>query len=691
MRYVIEHEVPGRLRLTFADHLGASDALALEASLSSWTGVERVRSYPRIRSVAIWYRDALARTALLDRLNELSRVQLDAVRAQAPTALAPAVPSAARSIIRLVGNHLIRRWLLPPALRAVWAGLHYLGFLRAGLTSLMRHRLDVPVLDATAIGLSFVKRDPKTAASTMFLLDLGEVLEDATRERSEHELIRSLMTIPQNARRLEDGEEVTVPAQSLRAGDLVVARTGMPVCVDGVVVRGAAMVNQAALTGEPLAVERMAGDDVFAGTAVEEGEIVIRVGAEPASTKLRSIVNLVEASEQLKSEIQTRREHLADRFVPWNFLLAGLVAATTKSLAKTSAALMVDYSCALRLTSSISVLAAMSQSAHEGMAVKGAKHFEAIAAADTIVFDKTGTLTEATPRVARVLALVPDWTEDEVLRTSACLEEHFPHPVARAVVAAAAARGLEHRERHAEVAYIVAHGIASALDGKRIVIGSRHFVMEDEHVEVAPEAEARINGNLEGLSPLYLAQDGKLVGVLGIEDPLKAGVPEAIAALRSQGIGHIIMLTGDNERTAARIAAEAGITEYRADLLPEDKHAYVEALVARGQRVVMVGDGVNDAPALSAADVGIAMDTGTAIAQEVADVTLAAGGLDAIVRLHALSRSLMGRLDRSFAAVMGINSALLAAGIVGIIRPQTSALLHNGTTIALAAESARRL
>ena len=687
MRYVIEHEVPGRLRLTFADHLDASDALALETSLSSWTGVERVRSYPRIRSVAIWYRDALARTALLDRLNELSRVQLDAARAQAPTALAPAVPSAARSIIRLVGNHLIRRWLLPPALRAVWAGLHYLGFLRAGLTSLMRHRLDVPVLDATAIGLSFVKRDPKTAASTMFLLDLGEVLEDATRERSEHELIRSLMAIPQNARRLEDGEEVTVPAQSLRAGDLVVARDGMPVCVDGVVVHGAAMVNQAALTGEPLAVERMAGDDVFAGTAVEEGEIVIRVGAEPASTKLRSIVNLVEASEQLKSEIQTRREHLADRFVPWNFLLAGLVAATTKSLAKTSAALMVDYSCALRLTSSISVLAAMSQSAHEGMAVKGAKHFEAIAAADTIVFDKTGTLTEATPRVARVLALVPDWTEDEVLRTSACLEEHFPHPVARAVVAAAAARGLEHRERHAEVAYIVAHGIASALDGKRIVIGSRHFVMEDEHVEVAPEAEARI----DGLSPLYLAQDGKLVGVLGIEDPLKAGVPEAIAALRSQGIGHIIMLTGDNERTAARIAAEAGITEYQADLLPEDKHAYVEALVARGQRVVMVGDGVNDAPALSAADVGIAMGTGTAIAQEVADVTLAAGGLDAIVRLHALSRSLMGRLDRSFTAVMGINSALLAAGIVGIIRPQTSALLHNGTTIALAAESARRL
>ena len=659
--------------------------------LTSWAGVERVRVYPHIRSVAIWFRSELAKAALLGRLDALTPTQFDTARAQTSGTLAPVDMPVVRNIARLAGAHLLRRWFMPPALRTIWAAMHYLGFLRAGLASLARGKLDVPVLDASAIGLSFVKRDPKTAASTMFLLDLGDALEEATRAKSEHELIRSLMAIPQSARRLEDGDEVIVPAQNLRAGDLVVARTGMPVCVDGVVERGVALVNQAALTGEPLAVERTTGDDVFAGTAVEEGEIVIRVGAEPASTKLRSIVNLVEASEALKSEVQARRESLADRFVPWNFLLAGIVAATTRSLTKSSAALMVDYSCALKLTSSISVLAAMRQSAHEGMTVKGAKHFEAIAAADTIVFDKTGTLTEATPRVARVLTVAPDWTEDEVLRTSACLEEHFPHPVARAVVAAAAAHGLEHRERHAEVAYIVAHGIASELDGKRIVIGSRHFVMEDERIDVACGKQEFIERELEGLSPLYLAQDGKLVGAIGIEDPLKPGASEAVASLRAQGIRNIVMLTGDNERTAVRISAEAGITEFRANLLPEDKHAYVEELVRKGRRVIMVGDGVNDAPALSAADVGIAMGTGTAIAQEVADITLATGDLGAVVRLRELSCALMGRLDHSFAAIMGINSALLAAGIAGIIQPQTSALLHNGSTIALAAKSACRL
>ena len=688
MRYTIDHELPQRIRLTLSDRIPVSDAAALESMLASWAGVERVRVYPRIRSVAIWSRDEVAKTALLGRLDALTPGQLGSAGAQLSGALAPADTPVVRNIARLAGSYLMRRWFMPPALRTIWAGIHYLGFLRAGLASLARGRLDVPVLDASAIGLSFAKRDPKTAASTMFLLDLGDALEDATRAKSEQELIRSLMAIPQNARRLEDSEEVIVPAQSLRTGDLVVARTGMPVCVDGVVEHGFALVNQAALTGEPLAVERTVGDDVFAGTAVEEGEILIRVGAEPASTKLRSIVNLVEASEALRSEVRARRESLADRFVPWNFLLAGIVAATTRSLTKSSAALMVDYSCVLKLTSSISVLAAMRQSAQEGMTVKGAKHFEAIAAADTIVFDKTGTLTEATPRVARVLALDPHWTEDEVLRTSACLEEHFPHPVARAIVAAAAARSLEHRERHAEVAYIVAHGIASELDGKRIVIGSRHFVMEDERIDVSPEMEELVERELEGLSPLYLAQDGKLVGAIGIEDPLKPGASEAVADLRAQGIRHVIMLTGDNERTAARISAEAGITEFRADLLPEDKHAYVEELVRQGRHVIMVGDGVNDAPALSASDVGIAMGTGTAIAQEVADITLATGDLSTVVRLRELSRALMGRLDRSFAAIMGINSALLAAGIAGIIQPQTSALLHNGSTIALAAKSA---
>ena len=438
----------------------------------------------------------------------------------------------------------------------------------------------------------------------------------------------------------------------------------------------------AALTGEPLAVERGVGDNVFSGTAVEDGEIIVRVTADAGETKLRSIVALVEQAESFKSETQSRMEQLADRIVPWNFLLAGAVALTTRSLVKTSAALMVDYSCALKLTGSIAVLAAMSQSAQAGFTVKGSKHFEAMAAADTIVFDKTGTLTEATPNVACVLAL-DGWNRREVLRLAACLEEHFPHPVARAVVRAAAEKNLRHRERHADVEYLVAHGIASSLDGKRVVIGSEHFVVEDEGVSLTEEQKRRVADETEGLSPLYLAVDGELIGVIGIEDPLKAGVREAIADLRMLGFKRVVMLTGDGERTAARIADAAGVTEYRANLLPEDKYAFVERLKAEGSKVVMVGDGVNDAPALSLADVGIAMGQGTAVAKEVADITLTGGHLSALVTLRTLSAGLTARLNASFKEVIAINSALLAAGIGGLITPQTSSLLHNASTVAL--------
>ncbi|WP_288662262.1 heavy metal translocating P-type ATPase, partial [uncultured Eggerthella sp.] len=411
-------------------------------------------------------------------------------------------------------------------------------------------------------------------------------------------------------------------------------------------------------------------------------EIIVRVTADAGETKLRSIVALVEQAESFKSETQSRMEQLADRIVPWNFLLAGAVALTTRSLVKTSAALMVDYSCALKLTGSIAVLAAMSQSAQAGFTVKGSKHFEAMAAADTIVFDKTGTLTEATPNVACVLAL-DGWNRREVLRLAACLEEHFPHPVARAVVRAAAEKNLRHRERHADVEYLVAHGIASSLDGKRVVIGSEHFVVEDEGVSLTEEQKRRVADETEGLSPLYLAVDGELIGVIGIEDPLKAGVREAIADLRMLGFKRVVMLTGDGERTAARIADAAGVTEYRANLLPEDKYAFVERLKAEGSKVVMVGDGVNDAPALSLADVGIAMGQGTAVAKEVADITLTGGHLSALVTLRTLSAGLTARLNASFKEVIAINSALLAAGIGGLITPQTSSLLHNASTVAL--------
>ena len=682
MQYTIVSEIPGRIRVNLAGIVPDADAEPLRVALEKAPTIESARVYARIGSVALTYNaaDPAARDAALNWLGLVDAAAVDAARADCAGMVAPSTDALLLNIAELVGFHYARRWFLPAPIRAAWTVWSYRKFLAAGLRSLVNGRLDVPVLDAAAVGISFAKGDFLTAGSTMFLLNIGEALEDYTKARSQHELIYSLLAMPETARRIEAGEEVGVPASDLAEGDLIVVRTGMPVCVDGTVERGRAMVNQAALTGEPLAVERVEGDSVFAGTACEDGEIFVRVTSGAGNTKLRSIVSMVEQSEGLKSSVQGRRERLADAIVPWNFLLAGAVALTTRSLVKTSAALMVDYSCALKLTSSISVLAAMSQSARAGFTVKGSRHFEQLAAADTIVFDKTGTLTAATPQLADVLAFA-GWTQEEVLRFSACLEEHFPHPVARAVVHAAEARGLEHRERHAEVEYVVAHGIASSLDGKRVVIGSKHFVMEDEHVDVPASVAEKIDESARGLSTLYLAVNGELVGALLISDPIKPGVAEAIGTLRKLGFEHIVMLTGDNEAAAARIAADAGITEFAANLLPEDKHNYVAHLREQGRRVVMVGDGVNDSPSLSAADVGVAMGNGTAIAREVADVTLNRGDLCSLVALRRLSMELMERMDITFREVIGFNSTLLALGIAGAIAPQTSSLLHNTSTV----------
>lgn len=690
MQYTIVSEIPGRVRVRLAGNVPETDVEPLQAALEKSPAIASARVYPRIGSVALAYdaADASARDAALAWLGMLDAAAIDEARAGCAGALAPRADNLLMDIAELVGFHYMRRWFLPAPIRAAWTLWAYRKFLLAGLRSLTNGRLDVPVLDAAAVGISFVKGDFLTAGSTMFLLNIGEALESYTKARSQHELIYSLLAMPETARRIEGGAEVCVSATELAEGDLVVVRTGMPVCVDGVVERGCAMVNQSALTGEPLAVERGVGDSVYAGTACEDGEMFVRVTHGAGGTKLRSIVSMVEQSEGLKGQAQDRRERLADAIVPWNFLLAGIVALTTRSLVKTSAALMVDYSCALKLTSSISVLSAMSQSARAGFTVKGSRHFEELAAADTIVFDKTGTLTEATPNLAGVLAF-GDWHEDDVLRFSACLEEHFPHPVARAVVRAAQERGLEHRERHAEVEYVVAHGIASSLEGKRVVIGSRHFVVEDEGVCVSAEQDRLIEGQTAGLSSLYLAVDGELVGVLAIADPIKPSVPAAIASLRELGFSHIVMLTGDNEVAAARIAAQAGITEFEANLLPEDKHAYVERLREQGRRVVMVGDGVNDSPSLSAANVGVAMGNGTAIAKEVADVTLVQSDMAALVGLRRLSCELMDRMSTTFTQVIGFNSALLALGIAGVITPQTSSLLHNSSTVLFSMRDSR--
>ena len=687
MRFSIISEIPGRTRLQLAGPVPESDLDALLKLGGDIDGVHKVRVYGRIGQMALEY-DESRRDAVLAAVGALDAQAIADAKTGYVMQLEPPKHKLVMDLATLIGAHYARRWFLPTPLRAVFVVAGYMAFLRAALHELAQPRLTVPVLDASAIGISFVKRDVDTAGQTMFLLNVGELLEDYTRAMSENELINSLLDVPDKAQKVVGDTEVSVAATELEPGDLVAVRTGMSICIDGVVEQGSAMVNQATLTGEPLAVERSVGDDVFAGTVVEDGSILVRVRANTAQTKLRSIVSLVQTADSLKSEGQSHMEDLANKIVPWNFLLAGLVALTTRSLIKTSAALMVDYSCALKLTGSVAVMTAMSDAAKMGVMVKGAKYFESFAKADTIVFDKTGTLTEAQPRLACVLT-TDGWSEDEVLRLSACLEEHFPHPVARAVVNAAHERGLEHRERHAAVEYIVAHGIASSIEGRRAIIGSAHFVFEDEGAQLESDIKEQIELQMQGLSPLYLAVDGTVVGVLGIEDPLKPGVREAIADLHALGVKHVVMLTGDSERTAERIAREAGVDEFKAELLPEDKYAYVERIKGEGRHVAMVGDGVNDSPALGLADVGLAMGGGSDIAKEVADIILTDTDLAAIVRLRRMSQGLIDRLTSSYSKVMLTNSALLALGITGAITPQASSLLHNGSTIAYSLSNAK--
>ena len=687
MRFSIISEIPGRTRLQLAGPVPESDLDALLRLSGDIDGVRKVRVYGRIGQMALEY-DEQRRAGVLDALGALDAQAIADANTGYVMQLEPRRHKLVMDLATLIGAHYARRWFLPMPLRAVFVVAGYMAFLRAVLRELAQPRLTVPVLDASAIGISFVKRDVDTAGQTMFLLNVGELLEDYTRAMSENELINSLLDVPDKAQKVVGDTEVSVAATELEPGDLVAVRTGMSICIDGVVEQGSAMVNQATLTGEPLAVERSVGDDVFAGTVVEDGSILVRVRASTAQTKLRSIVSLVQTADSLKSEGQSHMEDLANKIVPWNFLLAGLVALTTRSLIKTSAALMVDYSCALKLTGSVAVMTAMSDAAKMGVMVKGAKYFESFAKTDTIVFDKTGTLTEAQPRLACVLT-TDGWSEDEILRLSACLEEHFPHPVARAVVNAARERELEHRERHAAVEYIVAHGIASSIEGRRAIIGSAHFVFEDEGAQLESDIKEQIDLKMQGLSPLYLAVDGKVVGVLGIEDPLKPGVREAIADLHALGVKHVVMLTGDSERTAERIAREAGVDEFKAELLPEDKYAYVERIKSEGRHVAMVGDGVNDSPALGLADVGLAMGGGSDIAKEVADIILTDTDLAAIVRLRRMSQGLVDRLTSSYSKVMLTNSALLALGITGAITPQTSSLLHNGSTIAYSLDNAK--
>lgn len=687
MRCVVKHALPGRLRVQLAAPLNEHDAIALEEVFLEMPQVRRACAYPRAASFAVEFdpTDA-ARAAVMERLASVTEEELAAWQASDPFALAPRARNLYAELANATAWFLIR-FFMPNPFKTIWWLWRAIPFWRAGLNSLRQGRLDVPVLDAAAIALGFTQ-GANNAGETMYLLRVGEILEDFTQKRTESSLAQSLLDIPTTAWVCRDGEEIEVDLSELVPDDQVVVRIGNAVPVDGTVVAGEALVNQASLTGEPLPVLRQGGDTVYAGTAVEEGEIWVQVTGDPAQSKIQSILTMMQDTEAAKSAEQKRIENIADKLVPWNFALAAVVGIVTRSLTKMAACLMVDYSCALKMSGAIAVMAAQREGARHGFMVKGSRYFQAIEEADTIVFDKTGTLTDAAPEVYHVEPY-NGYTRDEALRLAACLEEHFPHPVARAVVNAAMREGLEHRELHSAVEYVVAHGIASSLNGKRVVIGSQHFVLEDENVPVPPDQLAHIHSLAFGTSPLFLAVDHELRGVIYIDDPLKADAARAIAALRDEGFKRIIMLTGDADRTARRVAAEAGIDEYRADLLPEDKYRLIRELQAEGHNVCMVGDGVNDSPALAAADVSIAMSAGSAVAREAADIALTSNDLEGIVRLRRLARVLNYRMRRGYRFTIGFNSVLLALGIAGILTPQQSAFFHNGSTIALSAANAR--
>ncbi|MDO4182651.1 MAG: heavy metal translocating P-type ATPase [Coriobacteriia bacterium] len=694
MRYTIQHSIPGRLRVSLHGTIPERHAVALEELFLGVPCVTKCVAYPKAGSLAITYEaesaqaQAAARNEVLSRLGQLTYDQVETWEPTDSLMMAPKPRHLFTKLANMALLHYLRRAFLPQPVKMALRLRHALPFWKEAFASLRAGRLDVPVLDGAAIAMGFLQGDGTSAGSSMYLLNVGAALEHYTQRRSECSLARSLMDIPNKARKVEGFEEREVAIAELALGDVVVSRLGDSIPVDGEVVGGTAAVNQSSLTGEPLAVVRTVGDSVYAGTVVEDGEVRIRITGDPLQSKVRSIVHIVEQAEAMKSASQKRIESAADKLVPWNFLLAGIVALTTRNFTKTAAALMVDYSCALKLSGSIAVMAAQRESAKRGFVVKGSRFFDAMATADCIVFDKTGTLTAAEPGVCGVDAY-NGHNEREVLRFAACLEEHFPHPVARAVVNKALELQLAHREEHAEVEYIVAHGIATTIHGRRAVIGSEHFVLEDEHVPLDALELERIHEKAGGASPLFLAVDGVLEGVIYIEDPLKPNVARVVAQLKEAGFKRVIMLTGDNERTAKLVAEKAGIEDFKADLLPEDKHALVHQLQEEGYKVAMVGDGVNDTPALSAAHVSIAMSGGSAVAREAADISLVSDSLEALVDLRHLSMVLNKRMSRGYRTAVAINSVLLALGISGTITPQTSSLLHNASTVALSAANAR--
>lgn len=685
MRFLIKHEVQGRLRIhVIRNRMTCTEADVLCWALEKQKSVIKVKVYERTADAVIYYTGD--REELIHKLKKFHFEKAD-VPDNVLSSSGRALNSAYRE--KLIAKTLLHyggKLLLPNSVRKIWLTFKAVQYIGKGIRCLARRKIEVPVLDATAIGVSVLRGDFNTAGSVMFLLGIGELLEEWTHKKSVGDLARSMSLNIKKVWLKREEQEVLVPASDILPGDRVIVHMGNVIPFDGEVSCGEGMVNQASLTGESLPVRRTEGQSVYAGTVLEEGELEITVRAVSGATRFEKIVTMIEDSEKLKSNLESKAEHLADRLVPYTLLGTGLVWAVTRNVTKALSVLMVDFSCALKLAMPISVLSAIREAGQNGITVKGGKYLEAVAEADTIVFDKTGTLTKAKPTVKEVIVF-GDYPEPEALRIAACLEEHFPHSMAKAVVDAAKRRSLYHEEMHSKVEYIVAHGISSYIEGKKTIIGSSHFVFEDEKCRIRPEYQERFDPLPEEYSHLFLAINGELVAVICIEDPLREEAGEMVRFLKEEGVSKIVMMTGDSERTAASIAKRVGVDEYYSEVLPEDKAGFIEREKAAGRKVVMIGDGINDSPALSAADAGIAISDGAELAREIADITIAAEDLREIVVLKRLSNAMMHRIQGNYRGIVGINAMLIALGVAGIIQPTTSALLHNTSTLAISLKS----
>ncbi|MCR4842826.1 MAG: heavy metal translocating P-type ATPase [Eubacterium sp.] len=689
MKFFIKSDIKGRIRVHMNQRsMSYEEADTLQYYLEKKPGVISATVYERTADVAVVYGGDRAEV-----IDALARYHCEDVTVPAEVLETSGRALTAKYRDKLIMKVVFRysvRFIVPRPIRYARIILKSLRYIAEGLKCLVRGRIEVPVLDATAIAVSIVRRDFSTAGSVMFLLGVGELLEEWTHKKSVEDLARS-MSLHVNNVWLKSGDtQVLVKTDTVQPGDEVVIRMGNVVPFDGIVVDGEAFINQSSLTGESAPVHKRVDSIAYAGTVVEEGEITVRVTETKGATKYEKIVAMIENSEKLKSEAESRSAHLADALVPYTFLATGLVYALTRNVTKMLSVLMVDFSCALKLAIPISVLSAIRESNEHGITVKGGKFMESVALADVIVFDKTGTLTKAVPRVARVIAK-EEGSEDEMLRIAACLEEHFPHSMANAVVNAAKEKGIEHDEMHSKVNYIVAHGIASSIGEKRVVIGSYHFVFEDEECTASEEFTRRINALPPEFSFLYLAIDKDVVSVICIEDPLRKEAPDVIRKLKESGVSKVVMMTGDSDKTAASIAAQVGVDEYYSEVMPEDKAGFVEKEKLAGHRVMMIGDGINDSPALSAADVGVAISDGAQIAREIADITIAADDLNELLTLRRISQLLMKRIDGNFKKIVGLNSAFILMGVGGIIAPSTSATLHNTSTLLISLDSMRNL